>query len=106
MIGIQPILKVENLSLAASVGSSYLLQDISFAINPGEFVGIIGASGAGKTSLSRLINRLGEATSGTILWQGTPIKQIPIQELRKQIVFVSQEPKLLGMKVKEALAYP
>ncbi len=61
---IQPILKVEDLSLAASVGSSYLLQDISFAINPGEFVGIIGASGAGKTSLLRLINRLGEATSG------------------------------------------
>ncbi len=42
----------------------------------------------------------------TIFFEGRTIKQIPIQKLRKQIVFVSQEPKLLGMKVKEALAYP
>ncbi|MGB5970774.1 MAG: ATP-binding cassette domain-containing protein [Spirulinaceae cyanobacterium] len=103
---IQSILKLEGLSLATYVGNVYLLQDIFFTVYPGEFIGIVGASGAGKTSLLRLINRLGEATSGAIFFEGKTIKQIPIQKLRQQIVLVSQEPKLLGMKVEEALAYP
>ena len=103
---ILPIIKLDNISLATSIGSSYLLQDISLTIYPGDFVGIVGVSGAGKTSLLHLINRLSEATSGNFFFQGKSIKQIPIQQLRKKVVLVSQEPKLLGMKVEEALAYP
>ena len=103
---ILPIIKLEDISLAASVGSNYLLQDISLTIYPGDFFGVMGASGAGKTSLLRLINRLGEAASGNLFFQGKLAQQIPIQKLRQQVVLVSQEPKLLGMKVGKALAYP
>ena len=101
-----PIIKLENLSLATFTSSSYLLQDISLTIYPGDFVGVMGASGAGKTSLLRLINRLSEATSGNLFFQGKSAQQITIQKLRQQVVLVSQEPKLLGMKVEKALAYP
>ncbi|MGK7875680.1 MAG: ATP-binding cassette domain-containing protein [Xenococcaceae cyanobacterium] len=101
-----PIMELQQVSLAASVGSSYLLQDISFAVFPGDRLTIIGPSGAGKTSLLRLLNRLNEPTAGSIHLENQQLSQIPVRQLRQQVVLVLQEPKLLGMTVQEALAYP
>ena len=101
-----PIFKLQNVSLAASVGAHYLLRDISFAVSPGEKIAIAGASGAGKTSLLKLCNLLHSPTEGKISFSATDIAQKSVTKLRQQIVLVPQEPKLLGMKVKEALAYP
>ncbi len=101
-----PIFKLQNVSLAASVGAHYLLRDISFAVSPGEKIAIAGASGAGKTSLLKLCNLLHSPTEGNISFSATDIAQKSVTKLRQQIVLVPQEPKLLGMKVKEALAYP
>ena len=101
-----PLMQLQQVSLAASVGSSYLLQNISCSVFGGERVGIIGPSGAGKTSLLRLLNRLSEPTQGSIELNGQQLSQIPAVSLRSQIVLVPQEPKLLGMGVKEALTYP
>ncbi|WP_448565156.1 ABC transporter ATP-binding protein [Trichothermofontia sp.] len=83
-----------------------LLQDISFSVEPGEFVAIVGPAGAGKTSLLRLLNRLSDPTDGQILLDGCDLRQIPILHLRRQVSLVLQESKLLGMTVAEALAYP
>lgn len=71
-----------------------ILDDISFRIKKGEFFIIQGESGSGKTTLLRLMNRLEEATSGGIFVQGTPIRNIPPQELRRRVVLVFQEPRL------------
>lgn len=71
-----------------------ILDDVSFRINKGEFFIIHGESGSGKTTLLRLMNRLEEATSGEVIIRGTPIKEIPPQELRKKVVMVFQEPRL------------
>ena len=101
-----PLMQLQQVSLAASVGSSYLLQNISCSVFRGDRVGIIGPSGAGKTSLLRLLNRLSEPTQGSIELNGQQLSQIPAVSLRSQIVLVPQEPKLLGMGVKEALTYP
>ena len=101
-----PLMQLQQVSLAASVGSSYLVQDISCSVFGGDRVGIIGPSGAGKTSLLRLLNRLSEPTQGSIELNGQRLSQIPTVSLRSQIVLVPQEPKLLGMAVKEALTYP
>ncbi len=101
-----PLFELQNVSVAASVGSHYLLQDISFAVYPGEKIAIAGASGAGKTSLLRLCNLLHSPTQGKIIFSATDIAQKSITKLRQQIVLVAQEPKLLGMKVQEALVYP
>jgi D-methionine transport system ATP-binding protein len=100
------ILELKQVSLAASMGSRYLLQDISFTVSKGDRIAIIGASGAGKTSLLRLLNRLQEPTNGSIHLDNRPINQIPAIQFRQQVVLVPQESKLLGMKVWEALAYP
>ena len=103
---IHSVLRLEKVSLQATVGSDFLLQDISFEIEPGERVGIIGASGAGKTSLLRLLNGLVSPSQGEIYVRGVPLKQLKPAELRRSIVLAPQEPKLLGMKVIDSLSYP
>jgi D-methionine transport system ATP-binding protein len=83
-----------------------ILQDITFQSGVGDRLAIIGNSGAGKSSLFRLLNRLNEPTSGKIYLHNQEYRQIPVIELRQQVMFVSQEPKLLGMTVNQSLAYP
>ncbi len=99
-------LSLDKVSLSAPLGSQYLLKDISFEIAKTELICLIGASGAGKTSLLRLLNRLSEPSAGTIYLEGQDYRSIPVIQLRQQIVLVQQESKLLGMTVREALAYP
>lgn len=99
-------LRLEQVSLSASVGSHSLLQDISFEVFKGDRVAIVGSSGAGKTSLLRLLNRLSEPTAGSIYLENQDYRQIPVIQLRQQVTLVAQESKLLGMTVQEALAYP
>lgn len=101
-----PILRLNQVSLAASIGADYLLQDISFIVNKGDKIAIVGASGSGKTSLLRLLNRLSSPVEGEIFFTETNYKAHNIVTLRKQIMLVPQEPKLLGMTGKEALMYP
>ncbi len=99
-------LRLEQVSLKAPIGSHYLLNDISFEVFQGDFLGIVGASGAGKTTLLRLLNRLTEVSQGKILFEDREIRQVPVVPLRQQITLVPQESKLLGMTVRQALAYP
>ncbi|XHX80355.1 MAG: ATP-binding cassette domain-containing protein [Stenomitos frigidus ULC029] len=112
-------LDVKQVSLASGIGASvkqrqrlmsaethYLLKDISFEAVQGDRIAIVGASGSGKTSLLRLLNRLSEPTGGVILFNQKVLTQIPTLALRQQIVLVLQESKLLGMTVQQALEYP
>lgn len=98
-------LRLDQVSLSASVGSQYALQDISFEVFKGERIAIVGPSGAGKTSLLRLLNRLSEPTAGAIYLENQGYRQIPVIQLRQQVTLVQQESKLLGMTVKAALEY-
>jgi D-methionine transport system ATP-binding protein len=83
-----------------------LLTDISFGLAIGECITVTGITGAGKSTLLRLLNRLIEPTTGQILLNSENYRSISPTTLRKRVMLVSQEPKLLGMKVREALAYP
>lgn len=105
MVG-TPQFRLEQVSLKPAIGSQFLLQDISAEVLPGERVAIVGASGAGKTSLLRLLNRLQDASAGSIFFEDQDIRQIPVIALRQYITLVGQESKLLGMTVKQALSYP
>ena len=100
------LFELENVSLAGSVGAHYLLQDLSFAVYTGEKIAIAGASGSGKTSLLKLCNCLRSPTKGKISFLASSIAHKSPVKLRQQIVLVPQEPKLLGMRVQEALTYP
>ncbi|MEA5476823.1 ATP-binding cassette domain-containing protein [Pseudanabaena galeata UHCC 0370] len=83
-----------------------LLIDISVAIVQGSKTALIGATGSGKTTFLRLLNRLTDPSVGTIFLNGQNIQEIPIQTLRRKVMLVPQEPSLLGMTVNEAIIYP
>ncbi|NJR39926.1 MAG: ATP-binding cassette domain-containing protein [Leptolyngbyaceae cyanobacterium CSU_1_4] len=103
---LEEIIRLERVGLKAGLGDSSLLRDISFKVFRGDRLSLIGQSGAGKTSLLRLLNRLSEASQGAIFFKNQDIRRIPIISLRQQITLVQQESKLLGMTVRQALAYP
>lgn len=100
------ILDFTDVSLRAKVGRGLLLDRISFAISPHSRLAIVGPSGAGKTFLLRLMNRLSEPTSGQITYRQQPLTQYPVLELRRKIGLVMQDSKLLGQSVEDALCYP
>ena len=102
----ESILRLENVSLQATVGSDLLLKDLSGDFKRGEIIGVVGASGSGKTSLLRLLNRLVSPSQGKIVLANSLGKNLTAIQWRQLIVLAPQEPKLLGMKVRDALAYP
>ncbi|MEM8640760.1 MAG: ATP-binding cassette domain-containing protein [Cyanobacteria bacterium P01_G01_bin.54] len=99
-MAIAPILELEQVSVL------HRLDAVSGKVSRGDRIGIVGASGAGKSTFLNLLNRLIDPDSGQIEYAGKSLKTWPIQALRRQIVLVLQEPKLLGMTVAEAIAYP
>ena len=100
------LLQLDRLNYTPPNFTHPLLTDISFNLAAGECLTLTGITGAGKSTLLRLLNRLSEPTTGRVLFNGAEYRSIDPITLRKQVMLVSQEPKLLGMKVREALAYP
>lgn len=79
----------------------FVLDQVSFTINPGEKVGIIGRIGSGKTTLGRLLINFYEASEGEVFIDGVSIKQYHPFELRRQVGLVLQDPELFNGSVKE-----
>lgn len=90
----------------AGVGFDYgddqpVLTDIDLVLGAGRSVGIVGRTGSGKTTFSRLVMRLVEATNGTIALGGVAIDQIPLAELRRRIAMVPQEVELFAGTIRQ-----
>lgn len=100
------LLQLDRIDYTPPNFTRLLLSDISFSLVAGECITLTGITGAGKSTLLRLLNRLSEPTAGQILLNGENYRSIPPITLRQRVMSVSQEPKLLGMKVRETLAYP
>ncbi|WP_168625744.1 ABC transporter ATP-binding protein [Cryobacterium sp. BB307] len=81
------------------------LKDVSFRIEPGEFAAFVGPSGAGKTTISYLIPRFFEATSGRVLFAGDDVRELLQESLHSQIGIVSQETYLFHATIAENLRY-
>lgn len=84
---------------------SPVLRNISFTINPGEKVALVGESGEGKTTLSNLLMRLYEPKAGTITVDGVSIVDVTQASLRSQIATVFQDPALFSGTIRENIAY-
>jgi ABC-type multidrug transport system fused ATPase/permease subunit len=82
--------------------TTYLvLKNISFNINGGERIGVVGRTGAGKSTLANVITRMCEIDSGKVLLDGVDISKIGLQKLRSSMTIIPQDPSLLSGTVKE-----
>ncbi len=82
-----------------------VLQDATFSIAPGQFVGVVGGTGSGKSTIVSLIPRFYDPTAGRILIDGTDVREYTLRGLRSQIGFVLQETVLFRGTVRENIAY-
>ena len=78
-----------------------VLQSVDLSFAAGRSIGIVGRTGSGKTTLSRLVLRLVEATSGTVLLGGVAIEEIPLDELRRRVALIPQEVELLSGSIRD-----
>ena len=81
----------------------WVLRDISFRVEPGERVAFVGATGAGKTSLIKLLTRLYEVSRGQILLDGVDLRELPQAELRQRVAMVLQDVFLFSGSVSDNL---
>ncbi len=89
----------------AYISGSPVLRGFSQHIAPGEKIGIVGRSGAGKTTLTKLLLRFVEPTEGTVTIDGTDLRTMQLNELRAAIGFVPQDPMLFHRSLRENIAY-
>ena len=103
-IKIQGNIDVENVSFGYDTGKD-VLHKVSLQIRPGEFIGIVGASGVGKSTLINLIMRMYDVEEGRILVDGVDIREISQESLRSQIGVVLQETFLFSGSIYQNIAY-
>lgn len=82
-------------------GENWILKDISFTINPGETIALVGKTGSGKTTITNLVNRFYEVNKGEILLDGVNIKDINKRSLREHIGTVLQDPFIFARTIKD-----
>lgn len=82
-----------------------VLKDFSLTITPGEKVGLVGHSGAGKTTITKILLRFADISEGEVLIDGQSIQKIKQDDLRRKISYVPQEPMLFHRSLSENIAY-
>ena len=89
-------IEFRNVSITYDDTNITALKDVSFSVKKGQKVAILGKTGSGKSSITNLISRLYDVDNGTVLIDNTPIKEINLIDLRKDIGFVPQDPFLFS----------
>lgn len=98
-------IEFKNISFAYASSKSQSLRNISLHIKPGETIGIVGFSGAGKTTLVSMLPRFYDVDSGDIIIDGESLYNLDISYLRKNIALVTQNTTLFNATVRENIAY-
>lgn len=97
-------LEFQHVNFSYNDGQPVLI-DLNFHARPGETIALVGRSGAGKSTISNLLPRFYEPTSGTILLDGKPLADYALGDLRRQIAMVSQKVVLFNDTVRNNIAY-
>ena len=97
--------EIEFHNLSFSYNDTPVLHDINLRIPAGSSLAIVGPTGSGKTTLVSLIPRIYDATPGSVLIDGHPIREFPLETLRQNIGFVPQETFLFSDTIRENIAF-
>ena len=95
----------EDVTFSYPTSESNVLNGISFNVESGDFLGVMGHTGAGKSTILKLIERFYEPQHGRILINGVDINEYSIESIRARIGFVSQDPFLFYGTIRENVAY-
>jgi ATP-binding cassette subfamily B protein len=95
----------KNVSFAYNGHGVPVLHDISFEVAPGRCIGVVGTTGAGKTTLVNLLTRFYDPDRGQILLDGVDLRDYKLADLRNQFAIVLQEPVLFSTSISENIAY-
>lgn len=98
------LLQIEDVSYR--VDDRTIIDDISFTVNKGETIAVIGPSGSGKSTLFRLMSNLISPTKGTITLNGTPYEQLNPEELRMEVSYLLQQSDLFEPTIGLNLSFP
>ena len=94
-------LEFKNVSFKYTENSDYILKNISFKLEKGQTIAVVGHNGAGKTTLSKLIMRFYDVTEGEILYNGINIKEYDLLKYRERFASVFQDYRVFAMTVAE-----
>jgi ABC-type multidrug transport system fused ATPase/permease subunit len=83
----------------------WILRDVDLTVQPGRTVALVGATGAGKSTLVMLLPRLYDVTSGQLLIDHADVRDIDVGSLRREVAFVSDDPFLFSASVRDNIAY-
>ena len=95
----------ENVTFSYDTGDKNALENINFKIKPGQTVAIAGQTGSGKSTVTKLINRIYDTTSGCILIDGVDVRQWDLAALRPQISIIEQDIFLFSRTIAENIAF-
>ena len=98
-------IRFENVSFKYPDSGKFVLRDVSFEVKSGQTVAIVGTTGSGKTSLTKLISRLYDVSEGQILVDGVNIKNYSLKSLRAQISYIEQDVFLFSFSVFENITF-
>jgi ABC-type multidrug transport system fused ATPase/permease subunit len=84
----------DNVNLRYRPNTEIILRDLSFEVKPREKIGVVGRTGAGKSTICLSLSRIVEIASGTINIDGVNISDLPLNELRRRITVIPQDPTM------------
>ena len=105
---LQPLeheIQLRSVSFGYDNESRSVLRDINLTIQAGTMVALVGESGGGKSTLTKLLPRFHDPTSGAVFWDGVDLRDVKLSSLRRQIALVTQETVLFNDTVRHNIAY-
>ena len=97
------LLEVNHLCKTYGSGETavHALKDVSFSVPKGEYVAVVGESGSGKSTIAKLIAGFWDVTGGSVALGGVNLRKIPLEQLNRQIAYVSQDNYLFDESIRE-----